>query len=465
MDNLLDDLQSTTPRLALQRLQLLLFYLEQDQASALRLEESNDLLKGLVSLGNHENPSLHSWSLVVLATLAMASIPPEPASGSGSQAEWQKAWTVGLRRLSHSAVSRSACVLVRILMRQNRIAKDRLLQDLEAIARDIELTGPPLPCDSACDLLMALLDLTSSDIRLFRLNVHEKVYNRLGNHWALLPSLSNAPRAFSQKPHSDPLGVNKLSRLLDRIISIPLHQEEQQDDATLLPDCIITDWKITEAENWLPREWFFHARLPSLRDLTNNASQGRSPAGMTSAAAAGTNMLAVRITSYLRKTLDAAMGEIEAGGEMYWSSLNIDRMRRMADLAVLVLLYEAKLDVAKIIRGDRNLVPAIDLLSQLLPRFNLTKWSVAERAYLLLALDPLLVRYKDRAAPFEGLISAGKNSGIRRDVLARGESSCVEVLLQQGRKADFSWASCCQSGRSRMRRTTTQFRATCAHCG
>ena len=425
MENLIDDLQSTTPRLALQRLQLLLFYLEQDQAPAPRPEESSDLLKGLVSLGSHENASIQSWSHVVLATLAVTSIPSELPSEDSWQGEWQKAWTVGLRRLSHPAVSRSACILVRVLMRQERIAKDCLMQDLEAIARDIELTGPPLPCDSACDLLMALLDLTSSDIRLFRLNVHEKVYNRLGNHWAFLPSLSNAPRAFSQKPQSDPLSVIKLSRLLDRIISVPLHPEEQQDDATLLPDCIMTDWKITEAENWLPREWFFHARLPSLQGTTNTASQVRSSADMASAATTGTNMLAVRITSSLRKTLDAALGEIEAGGEMYWSSLNIDRMRRMADLAVLALLYEAKLDVAKIIRGDRNLVPAVELLSQLLPRFNLTKWSVAERAYLLLALDPLLMRYKDRAAPFEGLISAGKNSGIRRDVLAKGELSCV----------------------------------------
>ena len=425
MEKLLDDLKSDNNRIVTARLQLIIFYLEKEDTNA-REVASCGLLSSLNTLLNHESLSVQAWSLLAISVLCLRDsgsekqAPGELAEAMISPILWQQSWNIALRRLSNASTARTACLLLCTYTKASRIDSSQTLGDLEAAARNIEMEGPPFPSDTACEFLCMLLEFASSDARLYRLNIHDKVFTFVSNHWTFLQSPSITLRTLSHRLRWQPVSVARVLHFLTHLsLNIPI---KQCQDQIVFPDSVITLHNIKSAEQRPLHDWFFHAKLPVSRKVANLDTSDKQEGIIAkgSYASASNNAIAVRILAYLRRALESALIEIETGDEVYWAGMAAERLRRIVDLAALALLYEAAIDTCDVIRSETNVRVGIQILQQVAKRIRIPKWTSADRSFLLLGFSPLILEYADYDTTFEAIVEAGEHSGIRKNLLSSG---------------------------------------------
>ena len=358
---------------------------------------------------SHANAHIQDWALLVFSTV---SAKWRRGRSSDLAETWDFIWKVGLRRVGSPVHSRAASLLLLQCIRNERVPQARLLQDIEALGRDLEVTGPPWAFDTVCELFVELLRLATSDLRIHRLNLPEKIYNRMVQHWSLLPSSPTVARTFSSKPRSEALSVSSLARLLCAVAG--LSAAALKDDIIPLPDCTIVAQRQINLRTANIDDWYFRACL-STKQADPPASQCVADGFCTTEATA--NPMAVRLVSYIRSTFHTILLEAASGAEAYWDSMTVEKGRRVLDISMVALLLDARLDACQVIRAERNTESAARIISCILPKLRSNKWSLAERAYVIAGLAPILLPCEKPPAPIGGLVHAGLDSGIRSETL------------------------------------------------
>jgi len=428
------------------RLQVLLFLIDRHWKET--RQSLNPILEALNSSLNWEDPTVQSWALLCLAAIATedrafraseesspsaSSNPATSGSGLASRSPfaspsskaarpssdnslWEKAWTFAVRKVVVPAVCRAACHAAHAIVVAGKVAPLVILTDVESLVKDIEIQGPYFPYDSVCDFLATCLEMASRDVRLFRLELEEKVVNWLGTSWRVVDGTT---KGFNVRTKLENHTPTDLLRLLSSLCRFPKHVVLVHTD--VLPESPTISHVVQEAETAVVRDYIIHAQL----DLPNTSRSSSSfpPTSLPLGSAPGPddNLVkldgcARRISTFLANSVNTLLAE--------WTNVDFEatvtpeKVRRSLDLVVLVLSFEAVLELNGVAPERKTIKAACSLLSAITNAFSLSRLSVGELSVMVQGLEPLVGGSKlEEAEAARALLLPGPMTGIRKDML------------------------------------------------
>lgn len=389
--------------------------------TTIRAEVQYDICASLEPLIEGDDVDVQSWAMIVMSILVKVSTPL--ADAPATLEILRRTWRLATRMSSDVSIGRYACLLASTFLHSSPIDRRGLLPDLEQLAKTVESQGPARHSETTAQFLCDLIHFGSSDVRLFHLNMHQRIFSRINSSWDPLQSKNGQTRPFGLQfsgPHQQPFVSESWLQLLCEIASVQVGPAQHTSE-NLLPTCAMTAYKVREREQVEQRDWFFRAVLPT----SDTIKDGRTRTPLVDERSTSRPLdssLCLRIVMYLGRTLrtvlDLADGDGTAPGT-YWNTLTIDRLRRVVDVAVLALSFEAILLRCEVVRNEDNIGLAARILAQAVPRIMLSKWTSSERAFLLDALWPILIKSNRNDLEKSALLSAGLSSGIREAHLAK----------------------------------------------
>lgn len=422
LDRFLADLASTNDAVVIHRLQVSIFVYEID-AGSITSETRRLVSKATLALLSHTSNVVRSWAMLLLAKIAK--LPSEvseaqPVSPDG-KAFWESIWDRMLKSFYLQGVTRAACYLLVTLSGSQHVNANRMSTDLISIGTEIEIQGPPVPSDASCALLEEILRIAESDVRTYKSDIPGKVCSRIIGNWQFPAKAARSARAFGQKAQMDPLHTGALLRLFVRVSYGSSVYQSVGEYRGVLPDGHLSafwSWRQTTSAM---RDWFWNAALPDVNKLDKQHS---SRTAETIPPEPRANTTAVRLIIHLRKTLETLLGELEEADDFYWAAMTLERFRSILDIVWLSIAFEAYADMLLIIRSERLASQAVRLLDIVLPRIQQPKWTLPERATLLVALSTMLVGawLDSNERGYDIIIHAGQSSGIRSVALHKTAS-------------------------------------------
>jgi serine-protein kinase ATM len=346
-----------------------------------------------------------------------------------SSSVWDIVWTHALRRLNVPAVCRAASHTASVLLTYARdaLTTHRVLAEIEAFAKDLDVQGPSYPCDSVCHFLSMCLHVASQDVRLYRMQLEEKVLSWLVDNWKL-SDLREGIRSW--EVIIPPYVVADILGLMESICS--MSQRSKFICRLLLPDCDVATLLVEEHNSTVIRDFLLSAQLPPFkkRFTTSRLFTGGKPLPSRpsfGALGATDNDLAVptsrerKLSTFLLRSLESMSSNLNdaptSGGRIVQPSAV--EARRALDLAVISLMYESAL-VLNGTRSNRRVVQAAcKLVTPTILHLTSSYWEVDEKALVLLGLEPLIALgvENDGKVCWEAMPPPGTGTGIRREIL------------------------------------------------
>jgi ataxia telangiectasia mutated family protein len=279
------------------------------------------------------------------------------------------------------------------------------------LAKDLDVQGPSLPYDSVCVFLAKCLVVASQDVRLYRMQLEEKVLNWLVDSWRMENGQVGKSRMASHTV-ADMLalleGICGFSNRSDLVCNI------------LLPDCPITDTVVEQANTKVIRDFLLNARLPPSRRL--------DPAGPPAKVSTGPRPLTDRpgnlaepigrerkLSAFMLKSLDALILE--------WDGANnhstAEKTRRSIDVAVMAITFESLLVLNGTRSNKRVMQAAGKLLIVIAPILTDSRWTMDELALVLLGFGPLIAVGREGVdfQKWEAMLHPGVGTGIKSETL------------------------------------------------
>lgn len=432
VDSLLEELPSNV---VVFRIQLLLFLVERHW-SALHLAVCQRILRTLISLLAHDDLRIQSWAFLAVAAVSHVGMPSELVEGaaprrngrdtlSRTPGEWDQVWTVAMRRISNPIVSRVASHASNVLLATDRIDPVKVASSVEAFTRDLDVQGPNFPSDAVCTFLGWCLSIASSDVRLFRLGLPDKVYTWLSTAWKPLDGVVRAHSIGQTRPRADPLSPSHLVTLIAQVCGndhIPALRSTPSD--FLIPDCPSASLAIDMCETAPVRD-FIQGRVPPI--VKEDVASSRAPQSAKSVqkVQGGTER---KVSAWLARLLASVSDAGEDAGEHYWTTMGSEMVRRHLDLAAVALTVEGMFELDTTRPDKTTIKAACVLLSHLVPTLALKKWRPHERAYVLGGLKLLLVPLPDYPSiSFPVLLDPGPCSGVPRALLPNRQPHSVVI--------------------------------------
>jgi ataxia telangiectasia mutated family protein len=390
--------------LIVHRLQLLFFLVERHWSS-LHTDIQQQIVTHLLSLLSLDEPLVQNWAFVCIGVIAVhgATFPssarpietsPSKRPRKSPSNEWEQAWTFAFRHLHNPATCRAAAHAAHLLVAYDRIDNAKIVSDVEGLARDMDVQGPSFPYDSVCDLFCCLLELAAHDVRLFRLELPEKILAWLTATWKPL-EVSNSSKSASRTRARAVVDTPEIGRLLRLFAcTCSLAYVPSIETETLLPDCAVSDFMQEYSGSAEMRDYLLEATLPPYRPPTKHhrpRKDGTLPARIGDQSPP--NGLQRRLSAFLERSLTAALaeGEDDEEGANYWTTLPIDYIRQHYDVAILVLLLETLFECNGVRPNRGGLVAARQLIGNLAPCLRQARYSLSERGRLFLTLAPLFL--------------------------------------------------------------------------
>ncbi|KAJ7066636.1 hypothetical protein C8F01DRAFT_981361 [Mycena amicta] len=428
--SLLTSLDSATQsHVRVYRLQTLLFIISRHW-SALHDDLQTTVFVALKKCITSTDQLVQSWALMCIAAITHAdtrtgNVPPIR--------DWDMIWAHALRRTNVPNVARAAChaAYVMLLCFQSRLPSQRIaltsqnvLLEIEALAKDLDVQGPPFPYDSVCAFISQALKMASQDVRLHRKQFEDKTLSWLSDCWT--PQRTGGTNLYA---------VRDIMLLLESICGIS--RRSDLFSRIVLPECLIATTLIEEERTRIIREYLLDANLPGLpqthhpssNELTSDDKRnGDEPAEESPRER--------RISAFLTKSLEALASEL---GIMAQSSVlpTADKSRAALDWAVIGLSFQSLLALNGTRSNRRALQAACKLMLVVIPLLRDSRWKEPEQASVLLALEPLT---STGAIEDDGAFSAAFSppdlgSGIKAGALAprprqKGDSEVRRVELQ-----------------------------------
>ncbi|KAG0709334.1 hypothetical protein DFH29DRAFT_870306 [Suillus ampliporus] len=431
--SLLHSIQSTTtPTVRTYHLQVLLFFIDRHW-SCLHIALQQDVMSTLLQFVSVDDPIIQSWTFLCFAAIAQSDgIQGSCAVQSPSIAVrnivardstvWDPVWTHAMRRANVPVVCRAACHTAHTLILHSKLllTSQRVLIEIETLAKDLDLQGPAFPYDSVCMFLAQCLRVASQDVRLYRMQLEEKVLSWLLDNWRI--GAGQAVKDTSGKSRmplhtvGDVLGVlesicgtSKRSDLLCRI---------------LLPDCAIVELMEEERKTKVIRDFLLDARLPSFRKGAVSAGgEGVTHSTINDESVIDSELVQPRgrerrVSSSLLKAMESLMVEWDTFKETN-AHPTAEKLRQSLDAVVTAFAFETLLVWNGMRCNRRVLQSAGRVMSLLAPLLTDARWTADERVLIFHALEPLVMNGEEQSTneEWEAMLGPDLGSGIRSHTL------------------------------------------------
>lgn len=410
----------SSPAVRSYHLQILLFFIDRHW-TVLHDSLQQSILSHLPQLVSCDDALIQSWAFLCLAAIAesqvYSQVVPTSQSTIASPQIWDPIWTHAIRRADVPAVSRSACHVAYILLLHAKrlLTSQRVLLEIEAFAKDMDVQGPPYPYDSVCAFVALCLQVANQDMRLYRMRVEDKVLSWLADCYSL-----HAARDLRSIPGS---GKSRPSRPLASDVTLVLtsacgfQRRTSLPCRLLLPESVVVNAVKEDHQTFVIRDFLLRARLPAFIPLSTESLSSIPPSSVPPTAAMGRDLVPPgprerKISSILLKVLE----DTEIMDSQ--SPPSAERARSIIDFSIVALSFEGLLILNGALPNQRVLHAACKTAASVVQLFTNNKWTLEEKALVLLGLDPLVhVAEDDDADPWIGLLPPHLGTGIRREVL------------------------------------------------
>lgn len=311
----------------------------------------------------------------------------------------------------------------------------------------IDIQGPSYPVDSIALLVAKCLSIARSDVRLYSLNLEEKVIAWLTRY--------NTFDGTRGKSRQDAHTSSDLVALVASAAGLSPPPSRVFNASLYLPECPIVNRVLEEHRTSGIRSFVLDGTLPpSATARSSPASMTADPAaqigqlppfatptGLPSTQANGEffeaailNERQKRLASWLGGQLQGEVKDLATG-----TSANArppERIRKLLDLAIVSIAYLALLR-ANGTGGDRDLVEAVrNAIIAFQPDLINTASSLGSQHRLWSAFEPLLPDSDTTDMDWPILLKAGESSGMRPDVVPRvnrsleSDTRCIKAWCQ-----------------------------------
>ena len=451
--SLLNDIQThPNTNVRIFRLQTLLFFIDRHW-SVLHDGLKQDVLSNIAQLVSHDDTALQSWAFICLAAIAHdnATSPPSTSSHSTQNSSfslqtsrsdnvWDQLWTQAIRRTSVSTVCRTASHLAHVLLihASSFLPSHRVLAEIEAFAKDLDVQGPTFPYDSVCMFITICLKVANQDVRLYRMQLEDKVITWLTESWRITEVATNTKgqrvRAKSRVPNHT---ISDVLLVLESICG--LAKRSNVICRPILPEGVVADVITEHSRTAVIRDYLLYARLPHFQphDQFSRSSFAHDRATLgTDGNLTQSSSRERRISAFLLKSLESLADEWENndnGGQ-----ITAERARKGLDFAVLTLYFESVLQLNGTRPTRRTIQAACRFIGLVTPLLREKTWSSEERRFLLLGLETLIA--VDEEAPsedWEAIVAPTDHTGIRRQVLGslKLDKTTNRDAIQEERRA------------------------------
>ena len=435
-------------------LQILLFFIDRHWY---RLHNTlqNEVIATVLQFVSVDEVPIQSWAFLCLAAIAhcdgMQPSSVSPSDGTFTTnsclrgpATWDPIWTHAMRRANVPVVCRAACHAAHTLVGYSRhlLTPQRVLAEIESLAKDLDLQGPSFPYDSVCLFLAQCLRVASQDVRLYRMELEEKVLSWLLDNWRVGTSAKDVSGRSRMPPHT-------ISDFLDLLESVcGFSQRSDPVCRMILPDCDIVNVMEEHHKTRIIRDYVLHARLPVLGRhgslLANTVSQETpSQATRVDQEFVPPRGRERRISGFLIKAMESLISEWEM---MRDNKIHptAEKVRQSLDAAIIALMFESVLYLNGTHSNRRVIQSAGKVVVILAPFITDPKWIPEERLLILKALEPLVVDGDpdDIDDGWAALIEPGSESGIKAHILrslqtripsnvrSHGQRRCLQLLWE-----------------------------------
>ncbi|KAF5387310.1 hypothetical protein D9757_005776 [Collybiopsis confluens] len=424
-------------------LQILLFFIDRHWHTVHDSMQS-EIIRTLLEFVSSDDGGIQSWTFLCLAAIAYAdcsdrtpqvhpSSPSNTTSVSGSLPRgasiWDSVWTHAIRRTSSPQVCRAACHTASVLLVyahsnpaqrslvRSPLTSHRVLAEIESLAKELDVQGPSGPCDSVCNFLSHCLRVANQDVRLYRMQLEEKVLTWLLDTWkpAHVDSSENHPALASD-----------ILLLLETICA------SSQSSSLLcrvsLPVCLTAETLIAEEQTRVIREFLLDAKLPTamkkndhyMPRSTSKESLDSGNSSFSASILSEPDLVQPRgrerkVSAFFLRSLESLMQNIPSNG----SSSRADAAKKALELAVISLSFESVLVMNGIQVNRRVVQAACKLISSISLFLERNQWTLEEKELILRALEPLAAvdvdSYND--PPWTVLLPPTKSTGIRAQTL------------------------------------------------
>jgi len=406
----------SSPAVRSYHLQILLFFIDRHW-TVLHDSLQKSILSHLLQLVPCDDAVIQSWAFLCLAAIAESQVSSEVVPTIATPQTWDPIWTHAIRRADVPTVSRSACHVAYILLlyAKRLLTSQRVLLEIEAFAKDMDVQGPPYPYDSVCAFVALCLQVANQDMRLYRMRVEDKVLSWLADCYSL-----HAARDLRATPGS---GKSRLSRPLASDVTLVLtsacgfQKRTSLPCRMLLPESVTVSAVKEDHQTLVIRDFLLRARLPAFIPSSSESLSSIPPSSVLTTAATGSDLVSPgprerKVSSILLKVLE----DTETIDSK--SIPSAERARSIVDFSVIALSFEGLLILNGALPNQRVLHAACKTAASVAQLFSNNKWTLEEKALVLLGFDPLVhVAEVNDADPWIGLLPPHLETGIRREVL------------------------------------------------
>lgn len=436
-------------------IQTLLFFIDR-YWSKLHVSLQNDVTSTLIQFISLDDGVIQSWTFLCFAAIAYAA-----RSNSDLQRDalsWDPIWTHAMRRANVPTVCRAACHTAHTLLSLSNsqpatnshavskrlLSSHRILLEIETLAKDLDVQGPSIPYDSVCVFLAGCLRIASQDVRLYRMQLEEKVMGWLMSCWRV--DDVGGPGA-SDKSKMPLYMVRDVLLLLESICSLP--RKSDLVCRAILPDCMIVETIVDERRTKVIRDFLLHAKLPGFRKASKRqdiltAHSAQSLVCGVGVAPMGKDLVPPRVrerrvSGFMLKSLETLVVEWEA---IYDTNTHpsSEKARRSLDIVVIALSFESSLVLNGTKTTRRVVQSACKLMGLVTPLLTNLRWSSEERALIVLGLEPLISSGEPAVddGGWEAMVPPDEGTGIKKQTLdALVSNAHSETSQRQAIRRDF----------------------------
>ncbi|SNX86282.1 related to TEL1 - telomere length control protein [Melanopsichium pennsylvanicum] len=266
----------------------------------------------LLALAADTESTLVSWSLIGLSAVVLGSDATNTNGADGgpnsvSAQHGTNAWGVAVRKLQNPDTCRAAAFLLCAMLAKGVLPEAALQPEVTRLLAEVDLQGPPILCDSVCQLMTRLLHLATSNNVYQHLDPRRKVGAWFASVYTSAP-VFQPPSGGLRKP-------NLLTPYHDLVATVNAMVVENGSD---LPES--QSWATSTRRDDVAELLGRRARSQSLRDLALNGQIVGAPASRRqvspAAVEAGPSLLSSeafnRMTLVLEKKINACLASLKA---------------------------------------------------------------------------------------------------------------------------------------------------------
>ncbi|KAJ6591557.1 hypothetical protein DFH09DRAFT_1137348 [Mycena vulgaris] len=419
-------------------LQVLLFFIDRHWP-VLHDALQQTVFSTLIQFISFDDPLVQSWTFLCFAAIAYSDTHPRVVSGDNAPVErdWDTIWTHAIRRTNVPSVSRAACQVAYALLLHSHshpqsfsrlaLTPQRLLLEIESLAKDLDVQGPPFPYDSVCIFLSQALRVASQDARLYRMQFEEKALSWVVDSCSVRDA-GNMPLHV----------VGDVLRLLETICGFS--KRSDLFCRIILPECLIVETLVEQGKTKVIRDYLLTATLPEFRKVDDRVSSKALESPSSGSAVEHKRIISddpvderpreKKISSFLLKSLEALASDLEI---LINSTTHptAEKARKSLDWAVIALSFQSLLVLNGIRPNRRVIQAACKLMVLVVPLLKGSRWTDSEKALILLAVEPLTStgETEDDDVFTMALLPPVVGSGIKAEMLQL-------LTASRGRKED-----------------------------